>query len=327
MWLVVGLVILVAAALLYRPPYLVISPGTAFDISGDVTISGTKVTRLHGHYLAATVRLSQDSALGTLIAALRPDREVVPASQVLPSGVSPSRYFEQQRAIYQESQRLAAGAAAMAVGMPVRIQGSGAEVVDVVRGSPAAATLHPGDVIVAVDGQRIATVQQLQDRVRSRPTGSRFALTVERGGGRVEVTLRSAHLSNLAAGAGIGVAAQTRNLKVSLPFRISFRDRPEVGGPSAGLVYALTIADLLAPADYADGRTIAATGTIGVDGDVGPVGGVTEKAIGVRGAGASEFLVPAQEIGDARRADVSGLQVQGVDRLQGALRLLAPGTS
>jgi PDZ domain-containing protein len=323
-WLVVGLLILVAASLLYRPPYLVISPGSAFDVGGDVRISGTRLTPLHGRYLATTVRLRQESGLGTLIAAIRPDREVVSAARVLPRGISPTRYFEQQHAIYQESQRLAAAAAARAEGLPVRIDGSGAQVVDVVRDSPAAQALRPGDVIVAVDGRRIATVQQLQDTVRSRPAGSRFMLTVERGGQRVQVVLRSARLPSLTTGVGIGVAAQTRDLRVDLPFKISFRDRPEVGGPSAGLVYALAIADLLAPADYAAGRMVAATGTISADGTVGPVGGVAEKAITARKAGAGEFLVPAQEVDDARQAEVSGLQILGVDRLQRALQVLTP---
>jgi PDZ domain-containing protein len=102
---------------------------------------------------------------------------------------------------------------------------------------------------------------------------------------------------------------------------VQFAEREGVGGPSAGLVHALVIADLLDRTDYARGQDIAA-GTIDVDGNVGPVGGVGEKADAVEDAGAELFLTPQSEVEQARNVE-EGLTIRGVDRLQQALRVLA----
>jgi PDZ domain-containing protein len=133
------------------------------------------------------------------------------------------------------------------------------------------------------------------------------------------VTIRSAQLPRVAGGVGIGVAVETNGLTADLPFTVNFRDRPDIGGPSAGLAYALAVSDILAPADYAAGRRVAATGTIDPEGDVGPVGGVKEKAVAVQRAHANVFVVPAGEVQDANRR---GLPVVGVDRLERALATL-----
>jgi PDZ domain-containing protein len=111
----------------------------------------------------------------------------------------------------------------------------------------------------------------------------------------------------------------TRNLHVVLPFSITFKARPGVGGPSAGLAYALAVTDMLDQPDDARGRAIAATGTIAPDGSVGPVGGVHEKAIAVRRAGATVFIVPAEEISSVKEG---GLLVRGATNLDQAVRVL-----
>ncbi|HET8640448.1 MAG TPA: S16 family serine protease, partial [Pseudonocardiaceae bacterium] len=170
-------------------------------------------------------------------------------------------------------------------------------------------------------GQPVDDAGELRDLVQARPAGSRLRLELE--GGR-RVTVPSARLPGVSGGVGIGVAVETRDLRIDLPFQVRFAERPDIGGPSAGLAYALAVADLLERQDYASGRTIAATGTIQADGDVGEVGGVEQKAIAARRAGAQLFLVPREELQEAR--DV-GFAVQGVDRLEQALRLLAPAAA
>jgi Lon-like protease len=315
-WVVVGLIMLVAGAALYQPPFVVIEPGEAVDIGGDVTVSGTSTTPLRGRYLLTSVRLRRSNGLGTALAALRTDRGVVRVGQVLPQGVDPREYFTSQREVFEQSRRLAAAAAARAAGLPVRISGKGVRVVRVLPDSPDAGVLRPGDVIVAVEGEPVEDADELRELVGARPAGTRLRLMLDRG----PVELRSARLPGVSGGVGIGVQVETRDLQVDLPFQVRFRERPDVGGPSAGLAYALAITDLLAARDYAAGRTIAATGTIQADGDVGEVGGVEQKAIAAERAGARLFLVPREEVDEARGAD---LAVQGVDRLEQALRLLS----
>ncbi len=318
-WVVVGVIIVVAGASLYHPPYMVIAPGQAVDVSREVTISGVPVDEVNGRYLLTTVNVSRPSALRTVFAFLRDDRQVVPSSKVLPEGVEADEYFHSQRAVFRESRMLAAAAAASAERMPVSVTGTGARVVEVLRDTPAADELRRGDVIVAIDGQEVDDTVMLRSIIQSRPAGSQFPMTVERGGKRTEVSIKSHQLPRLSGGVGVGILVETRDMKVNLPFDVRFGDR-NIGGPSAGLAYALAIMDKLSEGDEARGRTIAATGTIDMDGDVGAVGGVEQKALAAKKAGAGLFLVPVQEVEAARRA---GIQVRGVKSLNFAQGLLA----
>jgi len=318
-WVVVGFLMLLAGAALYHPPYVVIAPGPATDVADDVTIDGIPVTPVNGSYLLTSVSISQPSALRVLLAALRPDRDVLAQSALIPEGVEPGEYADRQRAIFAESRMVAAVAAARSQGLPVSVTGTGVRVVDIAEGSPVADALRPGDVIVAVDGQPVTEGPALVRVVSTRPAGTEFRLGIERGGERIERVVTSRRLPQLAGGVGFGIMIETRGLEVDLPFEISFTDR-NVGGPSAGVAYAVAIADMLSERDYAGGRVIAATGTIDADGDVGPVGGVEQKTVAAEDAGAQLFLVPAGEVDQVPDAD---LRVQGVETLGQALDTLS----
>jgi PDZ domain-containing protein len=251
---------------------------------------------------------------------MRGDREVVAAADVVPAGLDPEAYAEWQEDVFADSRQLAAVAAAGASGLDARITGSGAEVIGVVPSAPAADALEPGDTIL-VDGRPITTAADLPRVVAARPAGSAFTLGVEREGRRMRVEVHSAELPEVSGGTGLGVVVTTRDLRAILPFDVSFRDRPDIGGPSAGLAYALAIADMLDRPDDAGGRAVAATGTIDGEGNVGDVGGVTEKAVAAEAAGADVFLVPRGEMSHADDAG-GGLAVYGVDHLSQALQAL-----
>jgi PDZ domain-containing protein len=117
---------------------------------------------------------------------------------------------------------------------------------------------------------------------------------------------------------GIGVVIVTRDFSIDVPFDVSFEKR-DIGGPSAGLAYALAITDILVEEDLAQGETVAATGTIDAFGQVGPVGGVEAKTVAVERAGAELFFVPEREVGLVEEDEV---QVRGVSTLEEALRAL-----
>jgi PDZ domain-containing protein len=318
-WLVVAVVFAVALAALYHPPYVVVSPGDAIDVRGDIAISGVPVQRPTGRYMLTSVRLSQPSALGVLMAVARSDREVLSMGDVIPKGVPPGATARFERQLFLDSQQAAAAAAATAAGFKATLAGSGAQVLGLVRSAPAASVLKVGDTITAMDGQAVTTDNDLHNALRGRPAGQSLTLTVERNGRMLQVRTTTARLPQVSGGAGLGVLVSTRNLHVVLPFNITFRARPGVGGPSAGLAYALAVTDMLDKPDDARGRTIAATGTIAPDGSVGPVGGVHEKAIAVRRAGAKVFLVPSEEISSVEE---SGLLVRGVTNLEQAVQVL-----
>lgn len=308
-----------AAGYFYHPPYVVIEPGATLDVASEITISGVPVDRIEGSYLLTTVSLSRPSAWGVLWGAIR-DRELVSSSQLIPEGVDREDYFRGQREVFRQSRVLAAAAAAEAAGLDVSVTGTGVVVEQILPGSPAGAVLEEGDVIVAINGTDVTLSTDLQETIRTRSTGTRFNLTVERGGAREEVSLRSARLTGAAEGAvGIGVIISTRGFDIDLPFQIEFESH-DIGGPSAGLLYALVIADMLESGDALRGRTVAATGTIGIEGDVGAVGSVDLKAEAAAEGGATLFLVPERDVDDV---DEDGLRTIGVSSLQRALEVLA----
>jgi PDZ domain-containing secreted protein/Zn-dependent protease/CBS domain-containing protein len=333
-WLVVALAFLLVAGFLYHPPLVELSPGTARTIEDGIDIRGVPVTEIDGDYQLTGVRLDQPTALGALVAWIRPDRDVLPRGEVLPRDVDADRFVDEQRRLFTESRQMAAVAGARAAGLDVPVRGAGAEVVGVLPDSPADEALSTGDVIVAVDGRPVRTANELRTRLRSLNAGDEVTVTVAPGGDgdgegagaggrRREVRVELAALPEVADGAGLGVQVTTRDLQVDLPFDVSFA-RQDVGGPSGGLAYALAISDMLDRADLAQGRRIAATGTIDVDGQVGAVGAVDLKAIAADDAGADLFLVPERDAADVDADD--DLEVRAVRTLDEARDLLRTTT-
>lgn len=317
--ILLGLV--VAAGSLYHPSVLIVRPGPTADVSADISISGTWSEPNPGTYLLTTVWTEQPNLFSFFWAQLTAE-QVISLQDVVPPGQSMSRYFARQRAIFRESRMFAAAAAAQAVGKDISLEGTGAIVEAVVPDAPTAAVLKAGDVIVEVDDRPIELTSDVQDVVAGLPPGTEVSLSIERGTSQRTLVLRTADLSvdvPERVRSGIGVAITTRDFDIELPFEIEFHGR-DIGGPSAGLAYAIAIADMLQPRDYAI-ETVGATGTINPDGDVGPIGGLPQKAKALEQAGAEIFLVPQRQV-DEFEWESSDLELRGVTDLDEALDAL-----
>ncbi len=320
---VAAAVLLPIVAVIYHPPVVVVSPAPAIDVTNDVRIDGVPVTDLSGRYLLVAVQVGRPNAIRAAISYLNPEVQVVPQREVLPEGVSEAEYLRGQERVFEESQKAAAAAAARAAGLEVTLNGAGAQVMDIAEGSPAEGKLRVGDVIVSVDGQPIRLVSDLLGFTTVRPAGTEFEMTVQRGSGTRTVNVRNARLRGFnSTNTGVGIVATTKDLDVKLPFEAEFKNR-SIGGPSAGLVYALAIADMLDPADVAENRDIAASGTIQLDGRVGPVGGLQDKLRAADETGADIFLVPQSELDDVSLPNrQSGVRTLGVEDLEDAMGVL-----
>lgn len=316
-------ILLPIAATVYKPPIALVSPAPAVDVSKDVEIDGIPVTELSGTYILVAVTIQRPSALHAAFSYFNDEVDLVPLTRVLPAGVSETEYLQGQRRVFEESQKAAAAAAAEAVGLEVTLSGEGAEIVDVVEDSPADGKLRAGDLITSVDGAPIRLVSDLIAITTVRPVGTRFEMTVRRGSRDVIVPVTSARLEGFnSTNTGIGIISTTKDLEVDLPFEATFKNR-NIGGPSAGLVYSLLIADLLDDKDVAQKRRIAASGTIQLDGTVGPVGGLHEKLVAAEKADADVFFVPRSELTDVNGPDRQNLVATvGIDDLSGALEIL-----
>jgi PDZ domain-containing protein len=185
---------------------------------------------------------------------------------------------------------------------------------------PAAAALDPGDVIVAVDGTPVKTPAELRAQISRRKPGDDVRLTLRRGQRAVEVTVRTIASPEDPSKAIVGILVD-QDARIELPFDVDI-DLGRVGGPSAGLPFALEIARQLGR-DVTRGCRVAATGALALDGTVIPIGGVKQKTIGARRADVDYFLVPAGENAEDAEENAGGLEVIPVESFQQALQALA----
>jgi PDZ domain-containing protein len=313
----VSLAVVVLALIVVPLPLVELRPGPALDVASQIDFQGT-AHPVSGKLLLTTVTLSHPSAVGVLEDVLA-HHDLLPESSVIPPGVDERQYLAAQKAIFDESLQVAAAVGLKAAGYPVSVSGGGVEVTAIIKGSPAVGKIDVGDVIQAVDGHPVQLASDVQASTESATAGQLVTLTILRGNQQLQIQVRLRQVSQIGR-PGLGVVLRTLTPKVSLPFPITVRNQ-DIGGPSAGLMMALTVYQLASGTDLTRGRTVAGTGTIDITGSVGPVGGVAEKIRGAERAGATVFLVPRSEAAQARSAGTR-LQVVPVTSFDEALRAL-----
>jgi Lon-like protease len=300
-------------------------PGPAEDTLGLVTIDGARTYPAAGELLLTTVAVRENLDLGTWWEARRSaTADVVPRETVYPPELDADETAAQNALLMDDSQNTAALAALDAAGYDVTAAASGAAVA-AVEADAVTDELAVGDTITALDGTSVRDAAELVERVQAGAPGDEVELTVRDVEGetrRVPVTY-GANPSDPDL-AYVGVLLRT---ELDLPVDVTI-DAGIIGGPSAGLMFALGVLELLGEDDLTGGRVVAGTGTITVDGEVGPVGGVRQKVVAAstrRGAAdaASVFLVPRANLAEARRAPLAGdLLLVPVDDLEDALAAL-----
>jgi PDZ domain-containing protein len=317
-------VVLAAIAALLPVPYVALSPGPTTDTLSSV--GKTELIRIEGHQTYPTkgqLDLTTVSVLGgprqrmDIVTALRgwldDSVAIVPEEQVYPPGESADDVERQSAAEMTESQENATTAALRELGIPVTTR----VIVDELSpGSPAKGKLQPGDVVVEVDGEPAMGGSRLRDLITAHKPGDEVQITVLRDGKRIETTVTTTGADDGRSIVGILTKDDADN-----PFtvEISLRD---VGGPSAGLMFALGIVDKLTPGALTGGRHVAGTGTIDDAGAVGAIGGIPQKMIGARNAGAKVFLVPEENCAEAVKTAPDGLRLVKVTALKTAVAAL-----
>lgn len=320
---VVGLLLLVGVAGSAIPlPYYTIAPGQALDVRPFVKVNGGPNHPSEGAFFLTTVSLGQANLFQALAGWADPSVDVVDESAIRPPSVSPEELTKLNLAEMANSKQSALGVAFEYLGYDA-VSGGGAKIVDVEADSPADSLLEAGDVITAIDGVEVHDHYQLVKIVRATAPGTLLALDVKAGGDgegrRVGVEL-GANPTDASKGF-LGVQLSTYNLRFDFPYDLDLESE-SIGGPSAGLAYTLQVLDVLTEGDLAAGRKIAVTGTIELDGTVGEVGGVAQKAVAVRDIDADVFLVPSTEQAEVQEAIGKKVEVIGVDSLADAIAKL-----
>ncbi|MBD0338483.1 MAG: PDZ domain-containing protein [Thermoleophilia bacterium] len=245
---------------------------------------------------------------------------LVPAHAVNPAGLDEADRRRSSLQVMSRSQRVAAAVALREAGHDVEATENGALVVQVLPDTPAAGRLHPADVIVEVDGTRIDTVARLRAVLAERRPGQEVSVAVRRGDERLSLEFRLAADPQDPARGVLGVLVE-QSVDIGLPLDVEI-DAGNIGGPSAGLAFALGVLEELGR-DVDRGLLVAITGSLALDGSVGAVGGIKQKAIGAREAGIEVFLVPAGDNAEEARRHAEGMRIVPVESFQQALQALA----
>jgi Lon-like protease len=311
--------VLLVAPLGATSPYFLITPGGTWDIGSRVHVPDG-VRRPMGR-LAFTAVYEQEANWGEVARArVMGKAEIVPAKDIRPPGTTQQQVNETNRRLIDESKPVAAVVGLRAAGYDVEITGQGAEVQSVIQGMPAEGVLRVGDIILAVDGEPTPTTNALIEKIRRREVGEHVLLSVRRDGQVQEIGIGTRSSPSEPGRPIVGVTISTFLFEVRTPFAVDI-ESDNVGGPSAGFMFALGILDAVTDGDLTRGYFVAGTGTIGADGLVGPVGGVAEKAVAAEHDGAQVFLVPKDNVEDARRW-VQRLQVVPIESFDDAVRFL-----
>ncbi len=318
---------LAAVAALLPVPFIVISPGPTFNTIGEVNgvplveITDTEVYPTDGHLDMTTIRESGAprsplTIYQALAAWVNPDQAVLPRELLYPDDITGEEVTQRHAVLFSPSQSHAIAAAMGALDRPVIAV---PVVTAVVVGAPADGLLRAGEQIIAVDGEPVTTPAQVGDAIRAQPIGTSFAVTVLRDDEESTVEVVSAANPDDPAAPYVGI---TIGLLYSAEFPIEFT-LTDVGGPSAGMMFALAIVDKLTPESLTGGDFVAGTGTISPAGEVGPIGGIRQKLAGARGAGATLFLMPRDHCEEAMGHMPDGLTVVPVTTLEESLEVLA----
>lgn len=313
-------VILGTASFAIKVPYVVLSPGPTVNTLGKdngseiIMFKGYPESPTTGNLNLTTVSVETDRATlaGAIHGWLASDEVVVPHDSVYPPGQTEQQTNEQDKQDFLASQDSATAAAACELK-----QRQGFGVITVTSDSPNAGILQTGDIFVSVNGSPVSDDASLKAVLAKLSPGQAVPAVMIRRNYKVSLTL---HLGTPTAGATaprLGVEVANGCL---FPFQVTL-GLSGIGGPSAGLMFALGIIDKYggADADLTGGRFIAGTGTIDPDGTVGRIGGIQLKMLGARREGATVFLAPDGNCNDVRGNIPSGLTVIKVATLHEAV--------
>jgi PDZ domain-containing protein len=311
-----SLVLLLAASIVagwVKLPYYSLGPGPANEVTPLIRVDGPQTYGSSGHLVMTTVRFEQLTPLRMLGAWLDPAVSVVKQEELYPPGLDDQKEAALAAEQMEQSKVDATSVVLRQLEGYPKERGRGALVEATFLGCSAFDRVEPGDVINEIDGTPIPNKAAASRAIGAARPGTPIVFEVESGGSRTLTRRRCAGSKDPLVGV---------SLVQPFPFEVSISSG-EVGGPSAGLMWALGLYDLLTPVDLTDGRTIAGTGTIDLRGRVGPIGGIRDKVVAAERAGAEIFLAPAGNAKELRGVDTGDMRLISVGTFDQALARLS----
>ncbi len=318
-----GTIAALAIGVFVPVPYVILGPGPTLNTLGES--GGKPLIRITGHATYPTsghlnmVTVSYEGGPGdnlniftALVAWLNSRDAVVPSSELFPPGQTAQQSQQQDTVEMTDSQQTATAAALTQLHIPY---GTEVVVVQAEQGDPAYGVLKSGDVITAVDGKPVTSETGMQQLIYAHPAGSTLTVTIVRNGKTRQVKVGTKEVGGHPV-MGVEITGQYK-----FPFNVNI-SVGDIGGPSAGMMFALGIIDKLTGLNLTGGRFIAGTGEITASGQVEAIGGIQQKMVGARDAGATIFLTPASNCSDTTGAVPAGLRLVKVSTLSQAVTYL-----
>lgn len=310
-------VVLCALGGAVQVPFVALGPGPTYNTLADldgtpvVDIKGTQTYPTAGNLNMTTVSVRGGITLFGAVGLWLSGRDaLVPRETVYPPDQTTQQVEQQNTADFQQSESSAVVAALDYLSYPFTVK-----VAQLSDGSPATGVLEPGDQITSVDGTAITSANGVRDALAVTTPGQTVPIGYTRGGA---AATGSVVLGTFPDGQTQGLLGVSTTADPDVPFTVTI-SLADVGGPSAGLMFALGVVDKLTTGELNNGAFVAGTGTIDAAGTVGPIGGIPFKLVAAREAGASTFLVPAQNCAEALGNVPDGLRLVKVDTLADAV--------
>ncbi len=318
-----GVLIALAVAVIAPVPYVALTPGPTLNTLGSLSgkpliqVTGRRTYPTKGHLNMVTVSFfggpgADFNIFAALHSWLSPHDAVVPESEIFTPGQSEQQVSKEDTEEMANSQETATAAALCQLGISFRTIDT---VQATIQGMPAAGVLRPGDVIEAVDAVPVTCRSDAGTLIKQHKPGTALRLTILRHGKAIPVRLVTA---DVAGEPEIGVYIVE---SYAFPFSVTI-SVGDIGGPSAGMMFALGLIDKITSDNLTGGRFIAGTGEIEANGTVEAIGGIQQKMAGARAAGATIFLTPASNCSDTVGAVPAGLRLVKVSTLAGAIAAL-----
>ncbi len=317
-----GVVLLAAAASLLLINNGLEAPGFALAVEPMVRVAPAhRYTHSGSLILTSVVAQAPIIAGEWAVGQVSPVVKIVPPARIVPENTTLQEQARQGFQMLDESVTTAIVVGLRRAGYSADLIGKGVEVRSIQPDSRAHGVLQAGDVITGINGLPIRTTNELIDQIKAQDPQAIVHLSIVRDQRSTEVAVPLITPTITNTSPRLGIAIGSAGVDVQLPFPVQIVPEKIVGGPSAGLMFTLAVYNAVTPTDVTGGRKIAGTGTISLDGTVGPIGGVEQKVAAAEAAGAEYFLSPVENY-DAARAVARQIKVVKVATVDQALAFL-----
>ena len=315
--------IIISSLSLIQTEYYFMSPGPPYQ--WDIDYGEIENYEFDGSLYQLTVRRDEANVLIYFWSLINDSYDLYPREVILPDGVTPKELSEISIQNMRTSENVAIAVALKNVGYEISSKGDGVAVVGILDDSPVKDKLKKGDLLNSINNKNISSATEFISTLRTYSIGETVSIGLLReiDGNKKTLTIETTLIEHVEYEGEpmVGFLATTVNERFDFPFEIDIKTG-NVGGPSAGLMMALNVYNNLIPEDLTNSMIVAGTGTIEIDGSVGPVGGIKQKVIAAKKAGAELILVPVANFDEAKIFETEETAVVAVDSFSEALSVI-----